>query len=146
MNGICMVAGLIVLLTILPWVGGGCSQERLGIDRSVILPNASIAEMTGDWDDVDAAVDAGGAKAEMAIVSITATGPNGRAYELRSIRDEPVWLVVDRLGQAGPGPIRMSMRCTVGRFGNPEAQRRLLGAVERRLRELIGDRYVPVSR
>ena len=63
-------------------------------------------------------------------------GSDERVFELRTIRDQPAWLVITRGGGAtGEEGIMLSMRCTVGRFGDPRQEKRLLKALERRIRK-----------
>jgi len=75
---------------------------------------------------------------EMAIVRSTRPGPDTRVYELTDVRDRRTWLRFRRLAPGEPdveGPIRVS--ASVGRFGDPKKERRLLNVLDRRLDRLI---------
>ena len=96
----------------------------------------------GDWDDIDAAVDVGMSAAEIARVDAS-TSPDGltRTYELRTITDEPAWLVARR-EEGG----RVGLGARVGHFGDAEREARLIRAVAERLRSLHGVDWAPVGK
>jgi hypothetical protein len=105
-------------------------------------PLAISSVATGDWDDVDAAVDAGVSAAEVAKVDVRSSPDlSTRTYQLRTITDEPAWLIAQR---AGTG--RVSLGARVGRFGDPERESRLLRAVSERLNALYGVDWAPPSK
>lgn len=97
---------------------------------------------SGDWDDVDAAMDVGVSAAEMAIVN-SSTSPDGstRLYELRTVTDEPAWLKAQR-GEDG----RVSLGARVGRFGDAAREQKLVESVAARLKALYGVDWAPVPR
>ena len=96
----------------------------------------------GDWDDIDAAVDVGMSAAEVARVDGT-TSPDGqtRTYELRTITDEPVWLIARR-EEGG----RVGLGARVGHFGDPEREAKLVHGVAERLKSLYGVDWAPVKK
>ena len=112
--------------------------------QAVAPPSAiSISKLgAGDWDDIDAAVDVGMSAAELARVDAS-TSPDGltRTYELRTITDEPAWLVARR--QEGG---RVGLGARVGRFGDPQREEKLIRGVAERLKTLYGVDWAPVAR
>lgn len=125
-----VLAGVVALTGCQTGGGGGFGAAS---------PSNAIA--IGDWDDVEAAVLVGAPKAEAVILDSTLEG-NEYIFRLKTVRDEPGRLVARRdAATAGqdPGPIHLS--ATIGLFGNPEAERRLLRAVRDRLEALAGVSY-----
>lgn len=110
----------------------------------VTPPSAiSISKIgAGDWDDIDAAVDVGMSAAEVARVDAS-TSSDGltRTYELRTITDEPAWLVARR-EEGG----RVGLGARVGRFGDPRREEKLIRGVAERLRALYGVDWAPMAR
>lgn len=103
-----------------------------------------VREVVADWGDVDAAVELAVRRVEMGLLEGHST-PEGRRYSIRTEGDEPVELTVRRLdaGAADPQPLRIEAR--VGRFGNPQREGQLAGAVARRLSQLRGVDHAPVD-
>lgn len=95
----------------------------------------------GDWDDIDAAVDVGMSAAEVARVDAS-TSADGltRTYELRTITDEPAWLVARR-EEGG----RVGLGARVGRFGDPPREEKLIRGVAERLKALYGVDWAPMT-
>lgn len=112
--------------------------------EGVTPPGAiSISKLgAGDWDDIDAAVEVGMSEAEVARVDAS-TSSDGltRTYELRTITDEPAWLVARREEDG-----RVGLGARVGRFGDPEREARLIRGVAARLKALYGVDWAPVTK
>jgi len=100
----------------------------------------SSTKVRGDWNDVDAAVEVAASKSEMALMEATTDAAGRRVCVLRTIRDETALLVIERGsdGSSSGESVMLALRARVGRFGNPEAEGRLLRHVTERLRELRG--------
>lgn len=130
----------------------GCSSD--GGNRALFLSEPERALTTGDWDDVDAAVDAAISKkgVEMAVLSSRDEEGGTRVYELTTIGDEPARLVVHRkLNESATGvrhgrgaPEAMSLEAWVGRFGDRDRERALIAEVRARLGDLAGVDYAPL--
>jgi len=123
---------------------GACAIGLISCAGATITPPGAISISrlgAGDWDDIDAAVDAGMTAAEVARVDAS-TSPDGltRTYELRTITDEPAWLVARR-EESG----RVGLGASVGRFGNPEHEAKLVRGVAERLRVLFGVDWAPIA-
>lgn len=99
----------------------------------------TTVQAVADWNDVDASVEVGASNAEMAVESFGLNDDGERVYRLRTIRDEPVWVVTSRAtGESREESAALHIAAKVGHFGNPEIERRLIRAIEKRLRELHG--------
>lgn len=113
------------------------------------MESGSESSLSADWDDVDAAVGVAVGAAEAAVTGARTNGPDERVYYLRTVADEPGILVVSRspepAGAAGSAPSNITLRTSIGRFGNPDRERRLLEAVARRLTDLRGRQYSPLD-
>lgn len=124
--------------------GAGALGLASCASETVTPPSAiSISRLgDGDWDDIDAAVDVGMSAAEVARVDAR-TSPDGqtRTYELRTITDEPAWLVARR-EEGG----RIGLGARVGRFGDPEREAKLIRGVAERLKALYGVDWAPVPK
>ncbi len=111
-------------------------------DATPPSPMAISSVATGDWDDIDAAVDAGVSAAEVAKVDVRSSADSlTRTYQLRTITDEPAWLIAQRTGVG-----RVSLGARVGRFGDPQREAGLLRAVAERLNALYGVDWAPLSK
>jgi hypothetical protein len=108
---------------------------------TTLVEEGSELVLQGDWDDVDAAVRTGASHAEMAVVEGVAE-PDRREFQLRSISGETGKMIATRLSPGEPSRIRLVAR--LGHFGNPEAERRLLGFVAKRLEQLRGVDWAPL--
>jgi hypothetical protein len=135
----------------------------------------STLGVEADWNDIDAAVAVAVGRVEMAVVSANprrspfpeADGATSRTFELKTVRDEPAWLLITR-GDTTPGadprhrammdaldtapapstppaPEMLVMRARVGRFGHAERELALLRAVAHRLEQLKGVETFPVD-
>ena len=147
-------------LGVLSGCGGG--PRRAG--GPFFAPPERVLAM-GNWNDVDAAVDAGARAAEMAVVTRRLDeGERTRTYELVTVHDEPARLTATvRAGGAdvpsargsptrhrtggtpmpqGAGPIELT--ASVGRFGDTTQERRLLRAVRVRIEMRSGVDSAPL--
>ena len=102
------------------------------------------ATVTGDWDDVDAAVETAAGQSEMAELLVEAVSDRERVYTLRTIRDETAKLVVRRGPGAGVNGVPIQLEARVGAFGDASQEQRLLRAMTRRLEDLKGVDFAPV--
>lgn len=133
----------------------GCSADSPRVEMSADGP--ATVTLVADWNDIDAAVDVGASKAEMAVVSRN-KGPTWgnvggdrerRTFVLKTVGDEPAWLEITR----GPGQdatdeaVTMTLHAKVGRLegGEPEKEQRLLRAVAHRLGQLKGRDWYPLD-
>lgn len=99
--------------------------------------NATTGSMVGDFDDIDAAVRVAATKAEVAVVSSRALSQDAIEYELVTLTGEPGRLRVERRND------NLQAECSIGRFGDPERENRLLEALRSRLRDLYGVEWAP---
>jgi hypothetical protein len=127
----------------------GCASPTVG---TMLLPTAASKSVDADWNDIDASVDVAASKAEMAVVAKDSASAHERTFELRTIRDQPAWLVITRAakpgsaaGEGGGEGVEFSMRCTVGYFGDKPEEERLLRALKQRLEELRGVETRPLD-
>ena len=95
-----------------------------------------------DWDDLDSAVLVGVGAAETAVLEWPEVSDNPRVYRLTTIHDEPGALTAS--GSPGPGPSEVRLEARLGRFGDAERERLLLGAIRRRLLQLAGVGAAPI--
>lgn len=95
----------------------------------------------GEYDDLDAAVEAAAMQTEFAIVHAGPGPQGGRRYELLDAQGRPGELVIRREGEH-----EFSLRTRLGRFGRPADEDRFNSAVARRLRQLYGVDFAPLSR
>lgn len=106
----------------------------------------STAGARADWDDIEASVTAALSKTELVFVRLTAPEPGRLVYTLRTSRDEPASLTVERLDPPGvQDPVGLSLTCTVGRFGDPAREREFLDLVIKRLRQLRDVEVAPLT-
>lgn len=122
----------------------GCASGRP--DLRDLLPTASTTRVVADWNDIDAAIDVAGEALEMAVLSSNRPEEPSRIIRLKTVQDQSVIVVVEREPEPPtpqPGPddgegVLMILRSTVGRFGDGARERKLLGALGKRLEELRG--------
>jgi len=95
-----------------------------------------------DWDDLDSAVLVGVGTAETAVLEWPEESDNPRVYTLATVRDEPGDLTAS--GEPRTGPSEIYLEARLGRFGAPQRERLLLGAVRRRLLQLAGVGAAPI--
>lgn len=101
----------------------------------------SVAVVTADWDDLEAAAVLAASKTESVVVAVSERTTGEMVFELVSIRDEPVVVTARRPGTPRPGPEPIELTCTVGRLGDATLQARFLDAMSRRLTDLSGVDY-----
>lgn len=129
-------------LLVLAVAAQGCAPARERLD-----PQRGPAVLTahGEWRDVERSVEVGVRRAEMAVIDVRVAAGEKR-FRLETVRGEPGWLVAQPEVDA-PFPhdveIPIRLEASVGLFGNPEAERRLLRAVSERLRDLSGREWAP---
>lgn len=120
----------------------GCASEPPEVGG--ILAGAPVAEGTGNWNDIHAAVLVAAEKSDSAIVKVYEPAPDRRLFRLQTVRSEIVWLEVTRV-DAPDGVAEVRMRARIGRFGDVERERALMRRVAERLKRLEGVGYRPVS-
>lgn len=126
----------------------GCAADR-SVPAGVPAEEGGVL-VNGDWDDVDAAVEAAVSKVQMTVVSSDdGEGSGPWVYQLVTITDEPARLVVRRPpGSAAPARVRgtetLQIEASVGRFGNPRQERALIAALRERLGDLAGVDFAPI--
>jgi len=113
----------------------GCPSSHT---RSGAVPEASGTTVTviGDWDDVSAAAIVGVDAIHATIEASRVTDETAR-FRLRLVDGSPGVLEVTRDGD------ELIADASLGRFGDPEAEQRLLDAFTRRLEQLHGVDYAP---
>lgn len=136
------VIGLLIG-TVLIVAIGGCSTSGGGSGVFTISGTTSIA--TGDWDDVNAAVQAASQHREMAVLNESQPDPTTVEFNLVTVSSEPVTITVTRSNPPDPsirlsqeGPIAMTIDVKVGRFGDSKRERELIDDIRFRLGDLIG--------
>ena len=80
----------------------------------------------------------------MVVVAITNHDADVRAYEMKTVRDEPAALQITGVRESPEEPRRMSdlaMTASVGRFGDAARERQLLEDIRLRLAEISDDPY-----
>lgn len=133
-----------IVLGISAWGQPGCGSGPGGSGGG-LRADAQRRMASGDWDDVSAAVAVSLSVAELVLVSTEDPEPTRRVFHLRSSRDEPAELVVERLSPVGaPDPVELRLSCTVGRFGDAARERAVLGRVAERLGQLRGVEVSPI--
>jgi hypothetical protein len=140
------LAGCLALAPAWLLATAGCSR---GGARAIPepLPHAAAAQSLADWDDVRASVGAALGGSELVLVRLDAPEPDRLVYTLRTSRDEPASLTVQRLDPPGaPDPVRLALTCSVGRFGDAAREREFLLLVAERLEQLKGVEVAPIRR
>lgn len=97
------------------------------------------AGVAGDWGDLDAAVSAAASRSELAVERRESPEEGVRVYVLRSVASRPGRLEAVR---AEDGSIVLT--ASIGRFGDPAAETRLVRDVATRLRQLQGVDSAPI--
>jgi hypothetical protein len=115
----------------------GCATARL--ESPPVTGSITPAVVVGDFDDVRAAVEVSVGRSEMAVVRVDESTPGELVFELLTIRDEPSEL---KARAAEGGMVELSAR--IGRFGDERRERRLIGDVVERLRQLHGREVAPL--
>lgn len=110
--------------------------------------NEAVATLKGDWDDIDAAAEMGTWWAECVWVGWPESpSPIERVYTLRHISDARGTLTVRRAPADAERVenIDITLSCTMGRFGEPALERDVVAKTARRLAELRGVEFAPLS-
>lgn len=149
-------------------VMGGCvpRSSRLPETAGLSGPSPVSGSVVADWDDVEAAVMVGVPRCDTAVerrrrvldpavvVDAGATVPPMYAaddyvryeYDVVTIRGLSGLLVVERgVPATGEGPIPINLMCRIGPSGSPEFEACVVDSVSRRLVQLRGVRWAPVS-
>lgn len=122
----------------------GCAPARPVAPDPAMGP--ATLEIYAEWRHIEPSMQIAVRRAEMAITD-RQTAPATKRFELQSVRDESGWLVVTPLvDEPFPHdePIPMRVETSIGLFGNPSAERRLLRALTDRLDQLRGREWAPV--
>lgn len=131
--------GIGLLLSASVGLIAGCEGQPPVIDRFAHAGSVAEPGVRGDFDDLETSIDTGLTKAGVAPVHWHEPVPGTRIYELRTARDQPGELVVVVGQEALPdGSVPVELRCRIGRFGEPELERRVMAEIARRLEELRG--------
>lgn len=146
-----------VVMCVMSLVAGGAAGCVSVVEQPRMVSSQTVRAGEGDRDDIWAAVTLAMTSNEMAVVDAYYDPPDSRTYFITTIRDEPVRLVLTGpgFGEGGTiyGPMydgpfgrggEITIEATVGRFGDPERERRLVRDVARRLEQLSGVRVSPV--
>lgn len=98
-----------------------------------------------DWDDVDAALEVALSRAQLAILSRSPDGPDRVTWRLLSVQDEPAHLTAVRPPGATQDPTDITLEARIGLFGDPRREEQFLKFMERRLNQLAGVDYAPLT-
>ncbi len=137
----CVPSALVIGLLATLWAAqfAGCASK--GSDSGPRTGEPSVMRAVGDYDDLDAAVEAAMIQTELAIVRAGPVPDGGRRYELIDAQGRAGELVIRRVGDD-----EFTLHARLGRFGRPSDEDRLNTAVARRLRQLYGVDFAPLSR
>jgi hypothetical protein len=148
-----------------PFSGTVCSYSRrvwiqypplvlvllLGVGCAATPPSKGLTtihtsrEVVADWNDVDAAVEVALHQVQMAMDHTEASSDElEKRFPLWTVTDEPATLTIRReaIGQESQ---RLTLEASVGRFGDPARESRLIHAVRHRLKSLAGKTHAPVT-
>lgn len=121
----------------------GCSTS--GSSGGIFTISGTTSVATGDWDDVNAAVQAASQHREMAVLSESDPNPTTMEFNLLTVSSEPVTITVTRssppdasIRLSQEGPIAMTIEVKVGRFGDSKRERELIDDIRFRLGDLVG--------
>ena len=135
---------VIPLLTLLGLMLIGCSATPSPppVDASRTEQGSELF-VIAEWDDVPAAVETASSQAEMALEATHRTDER-MEFTIRLIGGERATLVAVRTGESsGVTSSTIRLIAKVGAFGAQDAERRLLGYVVARLRQLHGVEWAP---
>ena len=123
----------------------GCSGSAQSPNQA-LLSDAPLLATLADWDDIDAAVVTGVERAEAVVVDRReAARGTRREFSIRTALNEPGLVVAQQTeSDSGSDPVRVQLRCSIGRFGDPIRENRLLGFVRDRLVQLRGVDFAPL--
>ena len=102
-------------------------------------------ETVADWDDVEPAIRVALGQTELVLASVHRPSPGRIEARLRSSGDEPALLVITGPESAQADPVTMTLTCTVGRFGDPAREARVVALVIARLQSLKGVEFAPLG-
>ncbi len=120
---------------------GGCATST-GSDLTP-PPGATRTAVSGDWDDIDAAVLAGTNKAEFVVAAWWWADPDTRVYSLRNAHGTSGTLRLHR-NPDNPGEA-ISIAAWIGPFGDAAAEREVIAKVRQRLEQLRGVDAAPIK-
>lgn len=123
--------------------------------RTSPTPSAGSAiVVSGDWDDIVAALTVAADRSELAVVrevafqltpfEVFGVSTRRRSFDLVTPGAEPVRVNFRAHSSDDPGDISVFVR--IGRFGDAEGEVRVLNDIAKRLRELAGRDYAPLGR
>jgi hypothetical protein len=125
----------------------GCASSpppAVGTTRS---GGVTRTELSADWNDVASAVGVGLGQVGIAPVRVDRSDPSRAVYTLRTARDEPGELTLERLAEpAAADPVAIAITCSIGRFGDPTREADVIQSVARRLEQLRGVEIAPIKR
>lgn len=116
--------------------------------RGVVTTGPSESLVTGDWNDVYAAIQTALGQNEGALLSRSESDTE-QTFEFSLITDDRGTLTARRDSPApkfnapDPAPIPIHLSCSVGLFGNPAKERAILDATKRRIEQLAGVDWAP---
>lgn len=139
--GACLV-GLGVLVS----ASGGCQSSVLS--PTEVAATGNPLTMTGDWDDLDAAVEVGLGQAEAVQVGKPVVSADGRerVYRFEHISGLKGELTATRLSEREQGA-DVRLACRAGAIATRETadiERRVLARVKLRLGDLLGKEFAPI--
>ncbi|HZW09936.1 MAG TPA: hypothetical protein VFF69_08535 [Phycisphaerales bacterium] len=140
----------VVVLCLCAFTGAfspGCASGGSGRPAGAPASGATRIEVLGDWDDVRSSVGVGLSQVGIAPLRVNSPEPDRLEYALRTPRDEPGRLTLERLAPAHePDPVAIAITCSIGRFGDPEREAQLVARIRRRLEQLRGVEIAPIRR
>lgn len=105
----------------------------------------TVVTVTADWNDVDTSVAVAVGQVEMAVLSVDASDPLVRRYQLRTSTDRGGTLIAER-DEPGEGEsVPITLTASIGVAGDDRYQEALLRYVTRRLEQLRGRDVAPIS-
>lgn len=124
------------------------AREGLGVAPADGLGGVEVrATVAADWDDLDAALDIGLERSEMATLTTT-RGDDRRGWELTSLTDERGELVATRVPGAARDKRGCEMITIIATVNGPRSQERairLVRGMRARLEQLAGVGFAPVK-
>lgn len=132
-------------------LGAGCTapDPTSGV-RPALLTTTPDGQTTttlwADWDDVDAALDVGLERSELA-TTLTTTSDDTRTWELLAVSGTTGHLTIQRLlidGRDARGCEHLRLTATVNSARGPDFAARLLSGTRARLDQLAGVPFAPV--
>jgi len=115
----------------------GCASEQ-PVDFSSLVAGGGYSApgtIEGRYRDLDAVIRYSCGQFDMAVVELIQADGGDRAYRIRTINDEPVWLVIAS-GSGWDDPralLQLDLSAKVGRFGDRERERDFITLIRDRL-------------